>query len=121
MKMGIDPWTENSKFISSEKRKYFDNVRGDCDIFCRGLIDGYRLEQERLHRMMKEKDDEKKIDRKVKNMMKEWEKNIRSGIEKEIQEEIKTEFNLLKMKIDEERNEFKTFMEDMKKEKNTYM
>merc|ERR1712082_562754 len=98
MKMGIEPRTENLKFISSHKRKYFDNVRGDCDIFCRGLIDGYRLEQERLHRMMKEKDDEKKIDRKVKNKMKEWEKNIRSGIEKEIRDEIKIEFNLLKMK-----------------------
>ena len=84
--MGIEPRTEHSKFISSEKRKYFDNVRGDCDIFCRGLIDGYRLEQERLHRMMKEKDDEKKLDRKVKNMMKEWEKNTRLGIEKEILE-----------------------------------
>ena len=70
--------TVNMKLISSEMRKNFDNVRGDCDIFSRGLIDGYRLEKERLYRLMKEKDDERKTDRMVKNMMKEWEKNIRS-------------------------------------------
>ena len=91
------------KFISSEKRKYFDNGTRDCDIFCRGLIDGYRIEKERLHKIMKEKDDEKKTDRKMKNMMKEWEKNIRPKIKKEIREEIKIEFNRLKVIIDDEK------------------
>ena len=89
MKIGITPRTVNMKLFNSEKRKYFDNGRGDSDIFRRGLLDGYRLEQERIHRMMKEKEEEKKIDRKVKNIMKEWEKDLRSKIEKEIREEMK--------------------------------
>ena len=62
--------TVNMKLISSEKRKYFNNGRGESDIFRRGLLDGYRLEQERIRRMMKQNEEEKKIDRKVKNMMK---------------------------------------------------
>ena len=89
-------------------------MRGDCDIFSRGLIDGYRLEKERLYRLMKEKDDEKKTDRMVKNMVKEWKKNIRSKMEKEVREEIKIEINRLKVIIDEERKDLKTHMEDMK-------
>ena len=80
----IAPRTVNMKLSNSEKRNYLDNGRGDRDIFRRGLLDGYRLEQERIHRMMKEKEEEKKINRKVKNIMKEWEKDLRSKIEKEL-------------------------------------
>ena len=88
MKIGIAPRTVNMKMFNSEKRKYFNNGRGDSDIFWRGLLDSYRLEQERIHRMMKEKEEEKKIDMKVKNIMKEWEKDLRLKIEKELREEM---------------------------------
>ena len=105
MKIGIAPRTVNMKLFNSEKRKYFDNGRGDSDIFWRGLLDGYRLEQERIHRMMKEKEEEKKIDMKVKNIMKEWEKDMRSKIEKELREEMTIEFNRRSEIIEEERTE----------------
>ena len=78
----IAPRTVNMKLSNSEKRNYLDNGRGDRDLFRRGLLDGYRLEQDRIHRMMKEKEEEKKINRNVKNIMKEWEKVLRSKIEK---------------------------------------
>ena len=80
MKIGIAPRNVNMKLFNSEKRKYFNNGRGESDIFRRGLLDGYRLEQERIRRMMKQNEEEKKIDRKVKNMMKEWEKDFRSKV-----------------------------------------
>ena len=67
--------------------------------------------------MMKEKEEEKKIDRKVKNIMKEWEKDLQSKIEKEIREEVTIEFNRLSEIIEEERKEMKTYMEEMKTEK----
>ena len=88
MKIGIAPRTVNMKLFNSEKRKYFDNGREDSDIIRRGLLDGYRLEQERIHRMRKEKLEEKKIGKRMKNIIKEWEKDLRSKIEKEIWEEV---------------------------------
>ena len=84
MKICIAPRNINMKLFNSEKSKYFNSGRGESDIFRRGLLDGYRLEQERIHRMMKEKEEEKKINRNVKNIMKEWEKDLRLKIEKEL-------------------------------------
>ena len=42
-----------------------------------GLLDGYRLEQDRIQMMRKEKEEEKKIGRRRKNIMTEWEQDLR--------------------------------------------
>ena len=70
--------------LNSEKRNCLDNGRRDSDLFWRGLSDGYRLEQEKIQRMRKEKEEGKMIDRKLKDILKEWEQDFRSKIVKEI-------------------------------------
>ena len=103
--------------FNSEKRNCLDYGRGDSDLFWRGLTDGYRLEQERIQRMRKEKEEGKMIDKKLKNIMKEWEHDFRLKIEKEIPEELTLELNKLREVIEEERKELKSYMEEMKIEK----
>ena len=56
--------------FNSEKRNCLDNGRGDSDLFWRGLSDGYRLEQEKIQMIRKEKEEGKMIDRKLKNILK---------------------------------------------------
>ena len=48
------------------------NERTDSDIFLRGLMDGYKLEEERIQRMRREKEEEVLIESKVKSRVKEW-------------------------------------------------
>ena len=67
--------------------------------------------------MRKEKEMGKMIDKKLKNIMKEWEHDFRSKIEKEIREEVTLEFNKLREVVEEERIELKSYMEEIKKEK----
>ena len=90
--------------------------RSECDVYRRGLRDGCRLEieQDRIRRMKKEKEEEKETYKRRKNSKKEWDQDFKSKIKEELREEVRIGCYRLKEIIEEERKEIETFMEEMK-------
>ena len=74
------PRVEYMDLFNSESRNYFNNGRSNCDIYRRGLRDECRLEieQDRLQRMKKEKEEEEKTGERRENIKKEWDHNFRT-------------------------------------------
>ena len=64
------PRVKNMDLINSESRNYFNNGRSNCDIYRRGLLDGCRLEveQDRIQRIKKEKEEEEKTGKRRENI-----------------------------------------------------
>ena len=90
--------------------------RSECDIYRRGLRDGCRLEieQDRIRRMKKEKEEEKETYKRRKNSKKEWDQDLKSKIKEELREEVRIGCHRLKEIIEEERKDIEIFMEEMR-------
>ena len=76
---------ENMDRVISESRNYFNNGRTNCDVYRRGLRDGCRLEieQDRMQRMKKKKEEEKTGKRRG-DIKTEWDHDFRLTLKKEL-------------------------------------
>ena len=114
-------WAGNgcSDLLNSEARYWDKYGRKDSEIFLQGLMDGYKLEEKRIQRMRREKEEEVLIESKVRSRVKEWKNDIRSTIEKELRKELRMELEGQKKEREEENRKLMIHLEEMMEIKET--